>query len=320
MSLRRLPARAVYININNPERRNALSLKVLDNLCAEIVKYNTPPGESQALLLPEFQPEYLKSIFPERVKGKQPPPLHAKYKWLRDGEEWQRRRGELPRVLILRSEGPVFSSGHDLAEPALDSNSSDFDDTRNLFRRCADLMALIRRSPIPVVGAIQGLATAAGAQLALATDLPVAVASAQFQLPGMSIGLPCTSPSTILSRKLGAAFTYRMFALAERVRADELPGGVVDTVPNEAALEKRVFDIADKIIQSSGRAQAVGKWAYWIQALIGPQGGSRGDVIDEYYLAGKWAAEAMAVHTRSDIAQEGRKAFLEKRDPVWHGR
>jgi enoyl-CoA hydratase/carnithine racemase len=84
------------------------------------------------------------------------------------------------------------------------------DDVKLTFAICAEVMTLIRRSPAPVVGAIHGLATAAGCQLALATDLPIAKAETQFRLPGSTLGLPCTSPSTSVSRRLGNAFTYRM--------------------------------------------------------------------------------------------------------------
>ncbi len=189
-------------------------------------------------------------------------------------KKWRARRGELPQVLVLRSEGLHFSDGGD-----------------QNFSLCAEVMSLIRQSPIPVVGAIQGRATAAGAQLALATDLPVAVGSARFQLPGMSIGLPCISASAVLSRKLGNAFTYRMFALGEAIRADELPAGVVEIV-TKSTLDERVLQIADQLAnQSSAQAlaQAMGKWAYWTQVQI-----------PNYSVAARWAAMAMTVPARID--------------------
>ena len=50
-----------------------------------------------------------------------------------------------------------------------------------------------------------------------------------------------------------------MFALAERVRADELPAGAVDIVPDEATLESRVSKIVEKLVTySSAQAQAMG--------------------------------------------------------------
>ncbi|KAI0449164.1 enoyl-CoA hydratase [Xylaria acuta] len=308
MPFPKLPARAAYLRLNNAPRRNALSVPVLKYLHQQLVEYNTPHGELEALFLPEFSPSALEDGVTQGtvLRGRKD------YSWLLNSEEWQKRRGNLPKVLVLRSEGPVFSSGHDLKE--LDQQGPR--EVQTTFLLCRQVMSLIRRSPIPVVGVIHGLASAAGAQLALTTDLPVAIASAQFQLPGMSIGLPCTSPSTALSRKLGNAFTYRMFALAEPVRADELPAGAVETVPDEAALENRVSEIVNKLANHfPAQAQAMGKWAYWTQTAI--QGG-RGDVIDSYAMAADWAAVMMGVHTSTEDAKEGRKAFIEKRAPKWH--
>ncbi|KAF2964170.1 hypothetical protein GQX73_g9390 [Xylaria multiplex] len=303
--------------IDNASKRNALSVRVLDDLRRQLIGYNTPPGETAPLLLPDFNAAVLKNAFEISPKQTTRRATEDKYSWLRDAEEWEKRRHSLPKALVLRTHGPVFSSGHDLKE--MDAlGKEDRQMVWQMFRQCAEVMSLIRQSPIPVVGVIHGLATAAGAQLALTTDLPVAIASAQFHLPGMSIGLPCTSPSTILSRKLGQAFTYRMFALGEPVRADELPGGVVETVPDEAALEKRVLEIVNKLCNSSAQAQAMGKWAYWTQAQLGTtQTGLLENMVDSYLEAARWAARAMTIHADSADAKEGREAFLEKRGPVW---
>ncbi|KAI0547397.1 enoyl-CoA hydratase [Xylaria curta] len=306
MPFPKLPARAAYLTINNAHRRNALSIQVLLDLRQQLNEYNTPPGESEPLFLPEFSPHV------SRDSLNQHEALYEKYSWLVDSKEWQKRRGSLPKVLVLRSEGPVFSSGHDLKE--LDQQTSH--QLVKTFHLCKQVMSFMRRSPIPVVGVIHGLASAAGAQLALTTDLPVAIASAQFQLPGMSIGLPCTSPSTTLSRRLGDAFTYRMFALAEPVRADELPAGAVETVPDEVALERRVSEIVDKLVNHfPAQSQAMGKWAYWTQTAI--QGG-RTTIVDNHEIAAQWAAKMMSGHAATEDAKEGRQAFLEKRDPTWY--
>ncbi|KAI8634347.1 enoyl-CoA hydratase [Xylariaceae sp. FL1651] len=310
MRLPKLPAKAAYLLLDNASKRNALSVEVLKSLRQQLIQYNTPRGETKPLLLPPPNPILLKEI--PKSCNKKATGKSDDYRWLVDADEWQRRRGGLPKVLVLRSEGPVFSAGHDLKE----IDQMDAAGVEETFALCVDLMSLLCRSPIPVVGVIQGLATAAGAQLALTTDLPVACASAQFQLPGMSIGLPCTSPSTALSRKLGNAFTYRMFALAEPVRADQLPAGAVETVLDEAALEARVAEIIEKLVSRySAQAQAMGKWAYWTQASLDRP--SRSSPYDSYPTAAKWAAGAMAIHASTRDAKEGRKAFIAKRAPVW---
>ena len=205
----------------------------------------------------------------------------------------------------------MFCAGHDLGELKQLSH----EEVKETFALCAEVMSLIRRSPAPVVGVIQGLATAAGAQLAMTTDLPIALAGTQFRLPGASLGLPCTSPSTAVSRRLGNAFTYRMLALAELVKADQM-GGAIDVVVGDTpeALEKRVREVVSQLAEKTApQPQALGKWAFWTQ--VGLDGGEKG--ADGYEEAVEWTGRMMALHARSDDAREGMASFLEKRKPKW---
>lgn len=302
----KLPPKAAYLVLDNPKRRNALSFEALKSLKKQLVDLNTS-SDGKLRLLPVFQDPWLKRLNDASTGSKRD---YQRYGWLVDSSEWNRVRQDMPTVLVLRSEGPIFSSGHDLKEMRDMSHAK----TLETFDLCAQVMTLMRRSPATIIGVVQGLATAAGAQLALSTDLPIACASTQFQLPGASIGLPCTSPSTILSRRLGNAFTYRMLALAEPMRADQLPGGAVETVPDPEALERRVAEMVDKLaLRTPGQPLAQGKWAYWTQ--VGTPNDLDGS--DGYESAAKWATRAMALHTRAIDAKEGMSAFIEKRPPVW---
>ena len=304
MSWPRLPAKAAYLVLNNARRRNALSLAILQDLRQQLHKFNTSPVDGKMRILPPFQPEVLARLDSSNAID------DSEYNWLIDTQKWQEHRGTLPKVLVLRSEGPVFCSGHDLGE----LRSLPHDEVKETFALCAEVMSLIRRSPAPVIGVIKGFATAAGAQLALTTDLPIAVSSTQFRLPGASLGLPCTSPSTATSRRLGHAFTYRMLALAEPVRADQLPRGAVEVVSDEGALEGRVAEMVSQLTErTAGQPNALGKWAYWTQIGMGSgQGGG-----DGYEEAVAWTGKVMALHAKSEDAKEGMNSFFEKRAPVW---
>ena len=200
----KLPVKAAYLALKNPKRRNALSLSVLRDLRDELYKFNTSPSDGKVRILPPFQPTILDQL--EAAHDQTDSIAVEDYGWLLDASKWREHRSGLPSVLVLRSEGPVFSAGHDLAELRQLSHA----EVKETFALCAEVMSLIRRSPAPIIGYVQGLATAAGCQLALAADLPVTCGSTQFRLPGASLGLPCTSPSTAASRRLGNAFTYRM--------------------------------------------------------------------------------------------------------------
>jgi enoyl-CoA hydratase/carnithine racemase len=311
MKLPKLPPRASYLAIDNPRRRNALSLSILRDLRDQLQKYNTSPVDNNLRLLPPFQRSLLPQL--EAAQSRSDGAAVDQYGWLVDSHSFSRHRGSLPKVVVLRPSipgTPVFSSGHDLTEVAALSP----DEVRETFAVCAEVMTLIRRSPAPVISVVEGLATAAGAQLALSADLPFASSAATFRLPGASIGLPCSSPSTALSRRLGNAFTYRMLALAEPVRAQDLPGGVVEVVADgeaEDALERRVSEVVERLAgESAGMPMALGKWAFWTQVGIRDGGDGYEDAVD-------WTGRIMALHARSDDAREGMAAFLGKRKPVW---
>ena len=308
MNWPKLPTRAAYLTLNNSRRRNALSLTVLRDLRDQLHSFNRSPKDGKLRILPPFQPEILHKL--EAVNSGTDPEAASDYGWLLDASMWQKHREGLPNVLVLRSDGPVFSAGHDLGELRQLSH----DEVKETFALCAEVMSLIRRSPAPVIGFIQGLATAAGAQLALTTDLPIACGTTQIRLPGASLGLPCTSPSTAVARKLGNAFTYRMLALAETVRVDQLPGDAIEAVADPEALEARVAEMVDQLAnKTAGQPQALGKWAFWTQ--VGMNG--RGGAGDGYEDAVSWTGRVMALHARSADAREGMNSFFEKRSPSW---
>jgi enoyl-CoA hydratase/carnithine racemase len=300
----RLPAKAAYLHLNNPAKRNALSLAVLRNLRDQLHEHLTSKS-GRLLALPAFNPD----ILPELEAGKEE---HA---WLLDADVWRAERANLPNVIVLRSEGPVFSSGHDLKELA----ALPTEEVRETFALCAEVMRLIRHSPAPVIAPIQGFATAAGLQLAMTADYPITLASTPFRLPGASISLPCTSPATAVARRLGTGLTYRLLATADTLPASEAnASGFIDIVPDgsdkdasAAAFEKRVSDVIALLAGSAGQPAALGKWAYWTQLGIRGSGG------DGYEEAAAWAGRVMALHAGAQDAKEGVAAFFGKRAPEW---
>lgn len=304
MSFPNLPKRAAYLTIDNVKRRNALSLGVLRSLRDQLHNYNRGP-DGKVNILPPFKPATLDQLEAGSTEGS-----HGELAWLTDVNEWHRVRGDLPNVLVLRTHGPVFSSGHDLAE----LRKLPYQEVKETFALCAEVMTLIRRSPAPVIAVVQGLATAAGAQLAFTVDIPISLGTTKFQLPGASIGLPCTSPSTAVARRLGSAFTYRMLAMAEPVEARNLPSGAVEVVEDESKLEERIAHVVSRLAEkSAGQPQALGKWAYWTHlSFTGQESGA-----DGYEDAVSWAGRAMALHARSADAKEGISSFFEKRKPEW---
>ena len=204
------------------------------------------------------------------------------------------------RAVVLRSVGPVFSSGHDLRE------LTDGDDAywAGLFSLCTEVMEAIRLLPQPVIAEVQGLATAAGCQLVATCDLVVASEEASFATPGVNIGLFCTTPAVALARAVPLKKAMEMLLTGTPISAQSaLEWGLVNRVVPSAELERETMALARHVSAASSRTVAMGKAAFYKQVEI--------DRPAAYELAEK----VMCDNMRTSEAQEGIDAFLNMRPP-----
>jgi enoyl-CoA hydratase/carnithine racemase len=208
------------------------------------------------------------------------------------------------RAVILASTGKVFSSGHDLGE----MTGRSITDYREIFQVCSETMALIQRIPQPVIAEVQGLATAAGCQLAASCDLAIASEPAGFATPGVKIGLFCTTPMVALTRTIGRKRAMEMLLTGRVVdAATACEWGLVNRVVAAEALAAETRALAASIGEASSFTIGAGKQAFYAQADM-PQ-----------HLAYAYANEVMTMNAMASDAQEGITAFLEKRPPSWKG-
>jgi enoyl-CoA hydratase/carnithine racemase len=202
------------------------------------------------------------------------------------------------RAVIIRAAGPAFSAGHDLRELV----GGEEEEYASLFALCTEVMEAIRRLPQPVIAQVQGIATAAGCQLAATCDLVVASEEATFATPGVKIGLFCTTPAVALSRAVAPKKAMEMLLTGTPIDAREAERvGLVNRVVPRQQLEEETLHLARQIIGASPATLAIGKWAFYQQLPLGrPQA---------YELAQK----TMVENTLIPDAQEGMRAFLDKR-------
>jgi enoyl-CoA hydratase/carnithine racemase len=206
------------------------------------------------------------------------------------------------RAVILRAEGPVFSSGHDLREVAGNSEAQN----QELFALCTEVMEAIRHLPQPVIAEVHALATAAGCQLVASCDLVVASENASFATPGVKIGLFCTTPGVAVARAVSTKKAMEMLLTGEPLSAREAEAaGLVNRVVAPEQLHPEAMSLAKKIIAASADTLARGKHAFYAQLPL--------DRPAAYELAQK----EMVENAKTADAQEGMNAFLEKRPPRW---
>ena len=209
------------------------------------------------------------------------------------------------RVVLLRSVGPVFSSGHDLRE-LVDGDQESYS---CVFDLCTQVMEAIRLLPQPVIAQVQGLATAAGCQLVASCDLAVASESASFATPGVQIGLFCTTPGVAVSRAVMPKKAMEMLLTGAPISAQEaLEFGLISRVAPPQDLDEQVMALARQIADASASTLALGKRAFYQQVEL--------DRPAAYRLA----QQVMVENLLERDAHEGITAFLEKRRPKWAGR
>jgi enoyl-CoA hydratase/carnithine racemase len=208
-------------------------------------------------------------------------------------------------AVILAAAGPVFCSGHDLAEMV----ARDVTAYRRIFDVCTELMTAIQTMRQPVIAAVLGLATAAGCQLVATCDMVVAGEDAAFATPGVKIGLFCTTPMVALTRAIGRKRAMEMLLTGRRIDArTAAEWGLVNRVVAQAEVAAEARALALSVAEASRFTVGLGKQAFYAQIDL--------DQPEAY----AYAKEVMSMNALAADAQEGICAFLEKRKPAWTGR
>jgi enoyl-CoA hydratase/carnithine racemase len=212
------------------------------------------------------------------------------------------------RVVVLAGDGPALSAGHDLREIQARRNDPDRGQAfyELIMARCATLMQAIVALPKPVIAAVEGVATAAGCQLVASCDLAIAGEAARFALPGVNIGLFCSSPLVAVGRSVSRkhamemALTGKLYSAAEAERM-----GLVNRVVPQGQALAEAKTMAAAIAARSAETLAIGKRAFNEQ------------IEQPLAVAYSLAARAMVENLAEPDSDEGIAAFLEKREPRW---
>jgi len=178
------------------------------------------------------------------------------------------------RVVVLAGSGRGFCAGHDLKE--MRAHAGDRVWQRGLFDACARMMLKLTQLPQPVIARVHGIATAAGCQLVSMCDLAVAAEEAKFAMPGVNIGVFCTTPAVGVVRNIGRKRAMEMLLTAELVDAAEaLAWGLVNRVVGAAELDAEIARFADGIVARSAAVVALGKRGFYGQVDLGLEGAYR---------------------------------------------
>ena len=208
----------------------------------------------------------------------------------------QRIRGKDGYRYTLADESGAAAQGADAIDPA-----------RNGRLHILEVQRLIRFMPKVVIAVVPGWAAGGGHSLHVVADLTLAsVEHAQFKQTDTDVAsFDGGFGSAYLARQVGQKIAREIFFLGRTYSAEEAKAqGVVNAVYPHAELEDQALQWAREVCSKSPTGQRMSKFALNLidDGLVGQQ---------------VFAGESTRLAYMTDEAEEGRDAFLEKRDPDW---
>jgi enoyl-CoA hydratase/carnithine racemase len=188
------------------------------------------------------------------------------------------------RAVILTGKGRAFSAGGDLSRFERDWDPREF---RHDSHRLTQLISLVERLEKPTVAAINGVATGAGTQLALACDVRLMAAGTRFVYREGRLGIiPSHGGVTRLVKLIGLARARDVILGGEEVSAEDAHrfGLVTDVIDGDvvAAARERLA----VMLQRSPQAYAAAKRLLWLAASVDLESGMVAEGLAQSLLIG----------------------------------
>ena len=220
---------------------------------------------------------------------------------------------EAVRAVVLTGAGRAFCAGQDLADPAMSpkpgSNApADIGDVVETFY--SPLIRRLRALPKPVVCAVNGVAAGAGANIALACDIVIAVQTASFIQPFCKLGLvPDAGGTWLLPQLVGRARAVGLALLGDKLSAEQAAQwGLIWKCVAAADFEAEVSSIAKSL--------AAGPTLGYLRTREAIDHAATSTLDSQLDLEAGMQRE---LGNSQDYA-EGVQAFIAKRPPVFTGR
>jgi methylglutaconyl-CoA hydratase len=210
------------------------------------------------------------------------------------------------RAVVLAGDGPSFCAGADLAwmraAIALDTEGNEQD-----AMAMADMFETIDTCPVPVIARVHGAALGGGMGLCAVADLVIAESGTRFGFTETRLGILPAVVSPFVIAKIGESHARALFPGGRRFDATRAAriGLVHEIVEGETALDEAVDAALGDLLAAGPTAARAAK------AIVR-------EVRGLGHGAAKWhTARVIARQRTSEEAQEGFRAFDEKRRPAW---
>jgi cyclohexa-1,5-dienecarbonyl-CoA hydratase len=211
------------------------------------------------------------------------------------------KNDEATRVLMLRGAGSkAFCAGVEVKDHIGDKMPM-------MMREFGQIFSLLKNLGKPSIAVVNGAALGGGCELVAGCDLAIASEKAKFGQPEIVLGGLAPAAAALFPGMIGEKKAFEMILLGETIGALEAERiGLINKVVPEAELDKAAEELAHKFLDKSGLSVKL--------------------VREIFYQCADIATFENAIHQATELGiqtwetadgQEGLKAFMEKRKPVW---
>lgn len=209
-------------------------------------------------------------------------------------------------ALMITGNGENFCAGGDIdwmRKMADASQDENYDDAQML----ADMLYQLYCFPKPTIVLAHGVTMGGGMGLLSACDIAITAQNASFGLPEVKLGITPSIISPYVIAAMGERAAHYYFLTGERFNAETAYRlGLVHQVVDDSALKSTGVSLMESLLQNSPHALVAAKQL--IRRV------AKEKITEE--LVQKTAEHLANLRTTPE-AQEGLRAFLEKRKPKW---
>jgi len=206
-------------------------------------------------------------------------------------------------VVILTGAGKAFVAGADISELSKMGGM----EAREASKLGQMAFSTIENLSKPVIAAVNGFALGGGLEIAMACDIRIASSRAKMGQPEVKLGVtPGFAGTQRLPRLVGFGRAKELLLLGEPIdAATALSYGLVNKVVEPDELIPAARQMAEQMATRGGAALAL------VKACVNKGTGA------DLETGGAYESEAFGLCFGIGDAQEGMKAFFEKREPAW---
>ncbi|MCK4690897.1 MAG: enoyl-CoA hydratase/isomerase family protein [Desulfuromonadales bacterium] len=219
-----------------------------------------------------------------------------------DDALWAMEHDDDVMVVVVNAAGKHFCTGISLDQ----FNNKTHREYRELLYGIDAFYRTLAKMKKTTIASVQGFALANGAGLAFGCDLTVAAESATFGTTAINVGLICLGPAAPMSKIIGRKKLLEMVLTGDMISAADAENlGLVNKVVADEELEAATLKLAKKLAAKSPIALRIGKEG--LNRLLDGSYQQNLDGMDDLFAA----------LCATEDAEEGARAFLEKRPPQW---